>query len=106
MMGVHLAGEHALELELGDGALELFDVALDSARGSLVLLGFGEPEQLTGVGEPLPQLVARADDRFEPGALAAELLGALGVVPDRRLFELPQDFGEPLAARFVVKGTP
>jgi uncharacterized protein YjiS (DUF1127 family) len=103
---VHLAREHALELELGDRALETTNVALDGLRGVLVLLRLREIEQLARVRETFAELVERADDRFELRALASELLRALGVVPDRRVLELPQDFGESLAAALVVKGTP
>jgi hypothetical protein len=51
-------------------------------------------------------LVERADHAFELGALATELLGTLGVLPDGRVFELAQDLGQPLALSFIVKGTP
>jgi len=43
---------------------------------------------------------------FERRALAPELLGAFGLAPDGRVFEFPQDLGQPLAASFIVKDTP
>jgi hypothetical protein len=103
---VHLAREHALELEPGDRVLETSDVALDGLRGVLVLLRFGEAEQLARIDQACAELVERADDRFEFRALAPELLRTLGPIPDGRVFELPQDFGESLAAALIVKGTP
>ena len=44
--------------------------------------------------------------RLEPGALAAEFLGALRLVPDGRILEFPQHLGQALAAAVVVKETP
>jgi hypothetical protein len=103
---VHLAGKHPLELEPGDLALDTLEIALDGFRRVLVLLRFREVEQLARVRQAFAKLVERADDRLEPGALASELLRALGVVPDRGVLELPQDFREALALGFIVKGTP
>jgi len=103
---VHLAREHALELELGDRALEPLDVALHGQRRGFILFRLCELQKLACVLEALAQLVERADDSFEFRALAPELLRALGVAPDRGVLELPQDLVEPLVATFVVKGTP
>ena len=50
---VHLAVEHALELEAAHLGLEALRVALDVARGGLVVLAFGELEQLGGIGDAL-----------------------------------------------------
>ena len=55
---------------------------------------------------PDVELVERADDGLELGALAAEFLGAVGLVPDGRILELAQDLGQALAAALVVKDTP
>jgi hypothetical protein len=103
---VHLAREHALELELRDLALETRDVLLDGADHALVGVGLGEFEQFAGLAQPGAETVERTDDRLEPGALAPEFLGTLRVLPDRRVLELPQDLGESLAAPVVVKDTP
>jgi hypothetical protein len=103
---VHLAGEHALELELRNVPLEARDVLLDGPDRAFVGLRLGEFEQLTGLGQAAVEAIERADDRLELGALAAEFLGALRVLPDRRVLELPQDFRESLAAPLVVKDTP
>jgi hypothetical protein len=40
------------------------------------------------------------------GALAAEVLGALGVVPDVRVFQLAVDLGQAISFLIVVKDTP
>jgi hypothetical protein len=103
---VHLAREHALEFELLHLGIDVAEVGLDRARGALVVLAFREIEQLAGFGQPLAQLVERGDDGVELGALAAELLRALGLLPDGRVLELAQDLGQALALALVVKGTP
>jgi hypothetical protein len=103
---VHLAREHALELELRDLALEARDVLLDGADRAIVGLRLGELEQLAGLAQPAAQAIERADDRLELGAFATEFLGALRVLPDRRVLQFPQDLRKPLAAPFVVKDTP
>jgi hypothetical protein len=46
------------------------------------------------------------DHLLQRGALAAEALGLLGLVPDRRAFQLAADFLETLDLAVVVKGTP
>jgi len=38
--------------------------------------------------------------------LLTQLLGALRLVPDRRILEFSQDFLESLALALIVKGTP
>jgi hypothetical protein len=103
---VHLAREHALELELADRAIEIAEVGLDRPRRARVALGLREVEQFAGLDETAAQPVERSDHGFEPGALAAKLLRALRVLPDGRVLELPQDLGQPLTLAFVVKGTP
>jgi hypothetical protein len=95
-----------VELELRDFALEPRHVLLDGPDRALVGLRLGEFEQLAGLAQAAGQAVERADDRLELGALAAEFLGALRVLPDGRVLELPQDLCQALAASLVVKDTP
>jgi hypothetical protein len=103
---VHLAREHALELETRDVALESVDVLLDGSDRSFVALGFRELEQLERLVQARLQAIEGADDRFELVALPSELLRALRVGPDRRILEFPQDLGQPFRAALVVKDTP
>jgi hypothetical protein len=103
---VHLAREHALELELGHFAVDAAEVVLDRLRRARVRLGLRQVEQFTRLGQPLPQLVERRDDAFELGPLAAEFLSTVGLLPDGGVFEFAQDLGQPLALAIVVKGTP
>jgi len=103
---VHLAGEHALEFELRDLAFQAAHVLLDRLDGALVGLGLCQLEQFPGFRDPAAQPVERPDDRFELGALAAEFLRPLRLLPDGGILEFPQDLGEALAAALVVKDTP
>jgi hypothetical protein len=43
---------------------------------------------------------------FQAGALATQVLGVRGIVPDRRAFQFAGYFLEALAFGFVVKETP
>ena len=85
---------------------ENVDVARHRVGRDLVVLGFREVEQLAGAGEAFVQDADAVDDAIELGALLAELLRALGIVPDVRVFELAAYFLEPLALGIVVKDTP
>jgi hypothetical protein len=103
---IHLAGEHALELERLDPARELLRVRDDRVRGALVVFGDRELEQLAGLDDAGLQPLELVDDLRETRALAPELLRALRVVPDVRVLELAGDFLEPFALGIDVKGTP
>jgi hypothetical protein len=102
---IHLARKHALEFELLDVLLDGRDVALHFARSGLVVLLDGKRQQFTGILEPVRDAIERCDDLIEARALAAELLGAIGRVPDRRIFQLAIYFREALALVVVLKGT-
>ena len=103
---VHLAAEHALELEFADLGLDLREVALDLAGGGLVVLGLGELQQLDGIGHRAGGRVHLLDLGGEARALLAELLGLLGLLPDGGVFEFAADFLEPLFLQIVLKETP
>jgi hypothetical protein len=105
-VGVHLAREHALELEAGDFLLQPLGVLLDGGDRAGVVLRLGEIEEFRGFVDTASQAIEGADDALELRALAAELLRALGLTPDPGILEFPQDLRQSLAASFVVKGTP
>jgi hypothetical protein len=105
-MGIHLAGEHALEFQLFDAARIALDVVDHGLRGLLVVLHLGEVEQLAGAGEAFGQAADAVDGLVEQRALAAERLRAFGVVPDVGALEFSVDFFQTLYFRVVVKDTP
>jgi hypothetical protein len=103
---VHLAREHAPEFEAGKALLESCKIVLDFGDGVGVFFLGRELEQVAGVIETRRQVINRRDDVFERRALLAQRLGALGFVPDIRLFEFALNFGQALRLGVVVKDTP
>ena len=103
---VHLAGEHALELQLLDGNGVLLDIGHDRVEGVLVAFHFGEIEELAGVLQGLLKIADADHDLLQLGAFAAELLGVLRVVPDVRAFQLAGHFLKTFDLAVVVKETP
>jgi hypothetical protein len=89
---IHLAAEHPLELELAHLRFDGRQLALDVAGDGLVVIGLGEREQLDGIVDGRGGAVQLLDLGGELGALAAQLLGALGLGPDGRVLELANDF--------------
>jgi len=103
---IHLPAEHARELELAHLGRKHAGVALDFAGGGFIAFELGELEQLRGVAQPAAGGVELLELRGQACALAAELLGALGIGPDRRLLELTSDLFEPFLLAIVLKETP
>ncbi len=103
---IHLAGEHALELELADFRGEVVDVVGDRRDRAFVVLANCEIKQIAGLAERIGQRADAADDAIEARALLAELLRALRVVPDVRIFKLARNFFEALRLGIEVKDTP
>jgi hypothetical protein len=105
-VGIHVATEHALELEVAHLGLEALRVALDVAGGGLVALGGGELEQLGGLADAAAGARDFGDVGAQAGAFTPELLGAGGVRPESRVLQLARDFLEPLLLAVVLKETP
>jgi hypothetical protein len=80
----------------------LADDVVERAR---VLLRGRELVELTGLVERLLDAIQRRDDGLELGALASQILRALGVGPDGGVFQLAVDFFEPLTFDVIVKDT-
>jgi len=90
-MGIHLAVEHALQLEAAHTAFEADGFALDVLRGALVVLALGEIEELGGIGNGFRGLIELGQLGGQLGALAPELLRLVRRLPDGRVFELAID---------------
>jgi hypothetical protein len=103
---VHLATEHALELELAHGRLEAGALLLELCRGALVALGLGHREQLERVARAVAGAVEFADGLGEADAFLAQFLGTLGLGPDLRVLELADYFFEAITLVIVLKETP
>jgi hypothetical protein len=82
---VHLAGEHALELQCLDATGVTLDV-LDHRRGGVrVVLGLGQVEQLVRAAQTFQQLADAIDHLVQRGTLTAQALGEVRRVPDVRV---------------------
>ncbi len=103
---IHLAVEHALQFELAHAGFEAVGVLLDVGGGGLVVLAFGELEQLGGVGDAFGGAVDLFELSGKLGAFAAELACSIGVLPDGRVFQLAGYFFEPFLLDVVLKETP
>jgi len=79
-------GKHPLELEVLHELSRALHVGAHRDQRVVVPLGLGEGEEVPGVLEVGVDLLEGGDGGFERAALLAELLGALGVVPDARVF--------------------
>jgi hypothetical protein len=89
---IHLAAEHALELQAAYLRLERAGIALDRAGGRLIALQFGQLEQLRGIAQRGAGAVQLLELGGQARALAPQLLGPRRVAPDRRVLELAADF--------------
>jgi len=105
-MRVHLLIEHALELETAHVRLEGLSVRFDGASGCLVVLALGQLQQLRSVGNAFARPINLFYGRSEPCTLATQLLCALLVRPDGRVFELTPDLLQPFFLLVVLKETP
>jgi len=103
---VHLAAEHAPQLEMAHLGLEALRVAFDVAGRRLIALAGGELEQLAGIADALGSAIDLGDLGTQAGAFAPELLGARGIRPHRRILELAGHFLEPFLLAVVLKETP
>ena len=75
-------------------------------RGALVAFADRKIKQVAGFGEPFGQGTDAADNAFEVCAFLAQILRALRIVPDIRVFKLARDFFEALGLGIEVKDTP
>jgi hypothetical protein len=103
---IHVATEHALEFQLANPGLDLAGIARDLARRFLIVLGLGQFQQFTGVARRIQRAVKISDFAAQPGALLAQLLGAIGLVPDGGVFQLARYLFEPFLLQVVFKETP
>jgi len=105
-VGVHLAGEHAGELQGRHALVERRRVPLQLGEAGGVLFRFDEVDQLARVGDTLGDSLQLDDGALEPGTLPAQFLGALGGVPDAGVLQFAVYLFEPLALAVVLKDTP
>ena len=102
---VHLAGKHPLEFQALHDCREIRHVGLDFRRRGAVRFPGDHVEQFTGIAQAERQPVEALDHLFEFGALTTQILGAVRVVPDARLFQLARYFLETFVLVVVIKDT-
>ena len=104
-MRVHLAGKHALELELFDLEAQAIDVCLDVGGRLHVRFVRDQIEEFRRVAQGALEAIQPADHLLELGALLAEFLRAVRVAPNAGLFELALYLLQPLMLVIVIKDT-
>ncbi len=94
-----------MELEPLDHRGEPGGVAFDLGGGARIGLCGGQFEQFRGIAQTARELLQVADDAFQVGPFPAQLLRAVGLVPDAGLFELARYLLKTLALVIVIKDT-
>jgi hypothetical protein len=102
---VHFAGKHALKFEFLDLETQAIDVGLDFLGRARVGFLRGQVQKFRRIAQTALQAVQTADDLLEFGALLAELLRALRVIPNAGLLELALYFLQTLVPIVVIKDT-
>jgi hypothetical protein len=103
---IHLAVEHALQLELAYSPLEPCGILLDVRGSALVVFAFRKLKELCGIGDGLGSPVQLLELGGELGAFATELTGLVRVLPDRGILQLSAYLFEAFLLRVVLKETP
>jgi hypothetical protein len=104
-MRIHFAGEHARELEPFHVACQRPRIRFDLVGGACIGFRRGHLQKLAGIAQAARQAIQTLDHLFEFGALPAEFLGALRVIPDSGLLEFAVYFLQPLVLIIVIKDT-
>ena len=96
-----------LKLEPAHLALERAGIALDVARGGLIVLALGQLEQLARIVDGLGDAIELLDlCAVKARALAPELLRALGLDHSVGILQLAADLLETFFLAIVLKETP
>ena len=98
--------EHALQFEAPDVSFQSLRVLVDVLGSGLIALALGELEKLAGIRDALGGAIELAGVGGQPGTLAPQFLGFLGLGPNGRVLELATDLFEPLFLAVVLKETP
>jgi hypothetical protein len=98
--------EHAAEFQLLDRLAQRMRLGLDRGQAVEIALGLAHLVELGVVGQVARQVVDGLHHRLEALLLLAQLLRALGLVPDGGVFQRGVDFVQPQGFAVVVKDTP
>jgi len=97
--------EHPAEFHVRHRLLDLPRVVFEGDERRIVVLRAGEVEQLDRIPYAFVGRAEAVDDCLERFLLLAELLRALAVVPDVRVFQKLADLAQPRTLAIVVKDT-
>jgi hypothetical protein len=95
-----------VEFEFGNVLFQRIDVVRDSLDRCIVAFVGGQFQQFAGIVESVGDAIQAFHEFGQPRPLAAQALGALGIVPDVRAFQFAGYFLEAFAFGRVVKDTP
>ena len=103
---IHLAAEHAAELQLLEDSAQTLDFGDDVAHRTFIVLFCSHFQQVAGVGQAAGKVVDGFDDQRQHRALATQALRVFGLVPDAGVFQLAVYFDQTIMLVIVVKDTP
>ena len=84
--------EHALEFKLFDVVTEGFDFLGHQFGAVEIFVGYGHVEKFLGIRDARAQALEAPDEVFKKFLFFTDFLCALGIVPERRVFNLTVDF--------------
>ena len=87
-----VTGEHATKFELGDAFFQGRKVGSHGRHRVLVVFLARHLQQVAGIAQTCIQRFEDIDDILQRGTLLTKFLGFFRLVPDRRVFELAQNF--------------
>jgi hypothetical protein len=105
IIGIHRIGEHPAELEIRHVLLESLHIAGHRLEARFVVFFPHHRKQLAIVLQRLRDALHATDHLLERFTLLAELLCALVVLPDRRIFGELDHFSQAVALGIEVKDT-
>jgi len=91
---------------LGEVFVEPGNIGLDDTDGLGVILIAGHLQEIVGLAESVVELDDGIYNALQPGAVLAEALGLLRIIPDFGVLELTLHFFESFALGIDVKDTP
>jgi len=103
---IHLAVEHALQLELAHLGFQARGLRGEVVGGALVVFRLGQVQQLARVIDAVDGLVDGFEFGRQPRPFLAQFLRLGRVLPDPGVLEFEAYFLQPLLLAVVLKETP
>jgi hypothetical protein len=103
---IHLTGKHAAEFEFGQFLFQPVEVGDDGLGRVAVAFVLGDLQQVGGIVQAAVEALQGADGALQGDLFAAQVLRALRVFPELRVFQLAIDFDQPFRLAIEIKDTP